>query len=251
MARTEKDEILRLKEVYKSFLQPSIFGGTLTKALNGVSFSVKKNEVFSLIGLNGSGKTTCIKTILGLTSADSGEVSLFNSDGSDPRLRSRLGYLPEIPYFKGDFTPLEMLSFWGRLSGLRGNYLRERIDTVLGYTSLTQHARKKLKGFSRGMLQRLGIAQTLLSDAEFLILDEPMGGLDPRGMADIRRFIQEIKEEGRTILFSSHIISEVEKLADRVAMIHQGRIIKITSPHENLEEDFLRRIEKAEKDLND
>jgi len=246
MITPDKEEILKVKEIHKSFLQPALFGGTRTKALNGVSFSVKKNEIFSLIGLNGSGKTTCIKILLGLTSTDSGEFSLFNSDGRDPSLRSRIGYLPEIPYFKGDFTPFEMLSFWGRLSGVKGGYLKERIEAVLEYTSLTGESRKKLKGFSRGMLQRLGLAQAILSEAELLILDEPMGGLDPRGIADIRGFIRGIKEEGKTILFSSHIISEVEKVADRVAMIHQGRIIKVTPPHHALEEDFLRSIEKAE-----
>lgn len=240
--------VLSAENLHKSYKQPSLFGGSYTDALKGVTFNVKENEIYSLIGLNGSGKTTTIKILLGLISPDSGEFSLMGSEGSDPDSRSNIGYLPEIPYFKGDFTPLEMLRFWGRLSGLKGPALEEKIKEVLKYTSLSSTYDRKLKGFSRGMLQRLGIAQALLSGGELLILDEPMGGLDPKGITDIRNFMRGIKEKGKTILFSSHIISEVEKVADRVAMIHNGRIIKITAPHKGLEEDFLRSIEAADKE---
>lgn len=240
---------IEVSELRKTFSTPRFLSSIKTEALKGVNFSVGKNEIFSLIGLNGSGKTTTIKILLGLIKQDGGTYSISGSGRITPEVKKTLGYLPEIPYFEGVFTPVEMLRFWGGLSGLSGSELKKRIPLVLEYTSLTRAASRKLKGFSRGMLQRLGIAQALLAEPDILILDEPMGGLDPMGIKTIREFMQSLKETGKTVFFSSHIISEVEKVADRVAMIHDGRIIKITRPHKHLEEEFIESIEEFDKNV--
>ncbi len=235
----DNKKILSIKNLSKTYVQSHLGKKTITKALVGVNLDIFENEIFALIGLNGSGKTTTIKLLLGLIKPDSGSFRIFQSNEINNDVKEKIGYLPEIPRFHGEFTPKELLKFWGSLSNLSGDYLKKRIEKVLKYTTLYHAKDRKLKGFSRGMLQRLGIAQSLLSEPEFLILDEPMGGLDPRGIIDIRNFMLKLKEQGKTIFFSSHIISEVIKVADRVGILHQGRIVKIVKPHQNLEPDFL------------
>ncbi|MFC2060891.1 ABC transporter ATP-binding protein [Elusimicrobiota bacterium] len=212
----------------------------MTPALRGVDLEVSENEIFALIGLNGSGKTTTIKLLLGLLKPDEGNFKLFDSSVVNNKVKQKIGYLPEIPYFNGDFTPREMLRFWGALSDLTNSYMDKGIDEVLNYTSLSHVIDRKIKGFSRGMLQRLGLAQALLSKPQFLILDEPMGGLDPKGIIDIRELMLKLKKDGKTIFFTSHIIAEVEKIADKVGILHEGKVLKIMECRPNLEEEFLK-----------
>jgi ABC-2 type transport system ATP-binding protein len=241
--------ILNIKNLKKTYKYSHLFKTTLTKALNGVTLQVKKNEIFALIGLNGSGKTTTIKLLLGLLSPDEGLFEIFERKEITNNIKKKIGFLPEIPYYNADFTPTEILKFWGKLSGMTKNQLNKRIPEVISYTTLEHAAGRKIKGFSRGMMQRLGLAQAILSEPELLILDEPMGGLDPKGIIDIRKLIRQLKKDGETIFFTSHIISEVEKIADRVGMLHKGKILKVTDVHKNLEEDFLKTIK--EYDEND
>ena len=236
------ENILEISGLTKTYTSSHLFKKTRFQALRGIDLDVRKNEIFALIGLNGSGKTTTIKTLLGLIRPDSGKFNILGSPGISGDVRKKLGYLPEIPYFQGEFTPVEMLRFWGSLSGITRDTIEKRIEYALEQTSLSHAAGKKLKGFSRGMLQRLGLAQALLSEPELFILDEPMGGLDPRGIINIRSFMLKLKGSGKTVFFSSHIISEVEKVADRVGMLHGGKIIKITKPHPGLEDDFLETV---------
>jgi len=245
---TNNTKILSIENLTKTYVQSHLGKKKYTKALKGVNLEVEENEIFALIGLNGSGKTTTIKLLLGLITPDSGKFELFGQRGVTSDVKKKIGYLPEIPYFNGEFNPDEMLRFWGSLSGLQSVHTDKRIDEVLSYTSLLHAKKRKLKGFSRGMLQRLGLAQALLAEPPLLILDEPMGGLDPRGIIDIRNFMLKLKSEGKTIFFSSHIISEIEKVADRVAILHDGKILKIIKPSENLEKDFLETIENYSDD---
>ena len=235
--------ILSTEKLTKTYCSSHLGKKKFTPALRGIDIDVFDNEIFALIGLNGSGKTTTIKILLGLLTSDSGSFKIFQSSKITPEVKKKLGYLPEIPYFQKEFTPNEILKFWGQLSDLSGTHLADRIKEVLKYTSLQNAADNKIKGFSRGMLQRLGLAQALLAEPHLLILDEPMGGLDPKGIIDIRRLMLSLKENKKTIFFSSHIIAEVAKVADRVGIIHNGRILKIIKPHPQLEEEFLNTID--------
>lgn len=243
----EKNNILNIENLKKTYKYSHLFTKTLTRALDGVTFQVRENEIFALIGLNGSGKTTTIKLLLSLLSPDEGLFEIFGSSKITGEIKKKIGYLPEIPYYNADFTPREILRFWGKLSEMSSGELDKRIPEVLDYTTLDHASGRKIKGFSKGMMQRLGLAQAILAGPELLILDEPLGGLDPKGIIDIRRLIKQLKEDGETIFFTSHIISEVEKIADRVGMLHRGKILKVTEAHKNLEEDFLETINEYEK----
>lgn len=241
-------KIINIKNLTKSYIYSHLGKKTITPALTGLNLVILENEIFALIGLNGSGKTTTIKLLLGLISPDAGHFTIFESNKVDNAIKQKIGYLPEMPYFNSDFTPKEILRFWGALSGLSGNHLEKRIIEVLRYASLEPALDKKIKGFSKGMLQRLGLAQSILSEPELLILDEPMGGLDPKGIIDIRNLILSLKKDGKTIFFTSHIISEVEKIADRVGILHEGKILKIVPCHPNMEQEFLETIKLQEND---
>ncbi|MGM0567933.1 MAG: ABC transporter ATP-binding protein [Elusimicrobiota bacterium] len=235
--------ILKINELRKTYVQKHFFKKKTTLALRGLNLEIHRNEIFSIMGLNGSGKTTTIKILLGLIRNDSGYFNILGRRGLSNDVKSKIGYMPEIPAFNTDFTPREMLSIWGSLSGIKKNKIKKRTDEVLEYTSLSHASEKKIKGFSKGMQQRLGLAQALLAEPELLILDEPMGGLDPKGIIDIRNLMLKLKEDGKTIFFTSHIISEIEKTADRVAIMHKGKILKTTKATGNLEEEFLKLID--------
>lgn len=241
-------EILKIENLSKTYKYSHLFNFSTYQALDKINITINRNEIFSLIGLNGSGKTTTIKLLLGLIRADSGTFSIFNSPEVSNHTKKKIGYLPEIPYFNKKFTPREMLTFWGSLSNLDKKFIKKKIVEVLRYTSLEHVIDTKIKGFSRGMLQRLGLSQALLSEPELLILDEPMGGLDPKGIIDIRELMLKLKEDGKTIFFSSHIISEVQKLADRVGILHKGRILDTIKPCADLEKEFLNIIEVKTED---
>ena len=239
--------IIEIRSLSKSYIYSHLWTKTVTPALRSIDFDVMDNEIFALIGLNGSGKTTTIKLLLGLISIDSGEFRMFGSVKIDNNIKKKIGYLPEIPYFDKKFTPREMLKFWGSLSGMPNSILQERIETVLEYTSLSHVIDRKLKGFSRGMLQRLGLSQALLADPQLLILDEPMGGLDPKGIIDMRNLMKKLKDDGKTIFFSSHQLAEVQKIADRVGILHKGTILETIEPGNDLEKDFLELIGETEE----
>lgn len=197
------------------------------RVLKGVSFSVNKGEIFGFVGPNGAGKTTTFKTVLGFVSATSGRVQIMGKPLGDVDVKKRIGYLPENPYFYDYLTGEELLHYMGELHGLNGSGLSKRVGELLQKVNMSHAKRVQLRKYSKGMLQRIGVAQALINDPEFLILDEPMSGLDPMGQREIRELILEQKKRGKTILLSSHILSDVEALCDRVGVIIGGRVVKI------------------------
>jgi ABC-2 type transport system ATP-binding protein len=188
---------------------------------------VDQGSVFALIGHNGAGKTTTINCILDLVHADGGEVSILGRDHRDPASRTRVGYLPERPYFFEHLTGRELLRFYARLLGMPRDRRAARIDDVLEMVGMTAFAGRRLKKFSKGMLQRIGLAQAILGDPDLLILDEPMSGLDPIGRREVRELLMNLKREGKTIILSSHIVPDVEMIADTVGILREGHLVSV------------------------
>jgi ABC-2 type transport system ATP-binding protein len=197
------------------------------RVLNDVSFSVNKGEIFGFVGPNGAGKTTTFKTILGFVPPTGGRVEIMGKPLGDVDIKKDIGYLPENPYFYDYLTGEELLNYMGELHGLNGSGLSKRVDELLEKVNMSYAKSVQLRKYSKGMLQRVGVAQALINDPELLILDEPMSGLDPMGQREIRELILEQKKRGKTILLSSHILSDVEALCDRVGVIINGRVVKM------------------------
>jgi ABC-2 type transport system ATP-binding protein len=193
--------------------------------LNDVSMEIPEGSIFGFLGANGAGKTSLIQLIAGIRKPTTGTVTIRGIDTTDSKARSRLGYLPERPYFYEHLTGQEFLEYLGVLSGLDVRNLKSKITTALSRVGLSSAAKLRLKNYSKGMLQRIGVAQAILHDPEFVLLDEPMSGLDPVGRKEIRDLILELKHEGRTVFFSSHVIPDVESLCDRVGLIKKGKLI--------------------------
>lgn len=194
------------------------------RALDALSLQVKPSEVFGLLGPNGAGKSTTLKILLGLGFPTAGTARLLGRDLGDRRVHARLGYLPENPYFYDHLTAEELLSYAASLFGLRGAERRKRIGSLLERTGLEEARDIPLGKFSKGMVQRVGIAQALINDPELVFLDEPMSGLDPLGRRAVRDLILELRADGKTVFFSTHILSDAETLCDRVAILNRGRL---------------------------
>jgi ABC-2 type transport system ATP-binding protein len=201
------------------------FWGKRVTAVESLNLEVRPGEVFGFLGPNGAGKTTTLKMLMGLIYPTSGKARLFGRDLGDPQTKARLGFLPESPYFYDYLTSREFLGFYGHLFGLWGAVLDRRIDELLELVGMTHAKDLQLRKFSKGMLQRVGVAQALINDPELVVLDEPMSGLDPIGRKEVRDLILRLKESGKTVLFSSHILHDAEVLCDRVAMILKGRLV--------------------------
>jgi ABC-2 type transport system ATP-binding protein len=200
-------------------------GARAVRALDGVSLELRPGEIFGLIGPNGAGKTTLIKAVLGLLGPSRGTVRVCGEPGGSVAAKARLGYMPELAYYYDFLRAGELLRLCGRLCGLRGRELEARITALVDRVGLTAHRRKLIKHYSKGMRQKLGLAQAMLHEPELLLLDEPTSGLDPLARRDVRRLMCSLRDEGRTVLFSSHELSEVETVCDRLAMIKAGRLI--------------------------
>jgi len=195
--------------------------------LHDLSLVVPRGEIFGYLGPNGSGKTTTLKVVLGFVAADRGSITILGRAHSDRAWRYRVGYLPEHPYFYDYLTAREYLDYVGSLFGLSRHDRRERAGRLLEKVGLQRSADQALRRFSKGMVQRLGIAQALINDPELVILDEPMSGLDPLGRRLVRDLILSLKEAGKTVFFSTHILSDAEVLCDRVGLIRGGRILEV------------------------
>jgi ABC-2 type transport system ATP-binding protein len=215
-------DVVELESIVKDF-RPG-FGLRTKRVLHGVSFSVKQGEIFGFVGPNGAGKTTTLKLLMGLIRPTSGRAAILGSDVSETDFRQHIGFLPENPYFYTFLTAREILDFYGRLSGMSAAARRARVDTLLQWVGLQYAADARLKTYSKGMLQRVGIAQALIHDPSVVFLDEPMSGLDPLGRKAIRDIILRLKDEGKTIFMNTHILSDVEMICDRVAIIVKGKV---------------------------
>lgn len=235
----------QLQNVTKVYRRSHLGKLTITPGVADVSFEVQQGEVFGLLGLNGAGKTTTIKLLLGLLFPTQGSVSLFGHLLPDLAIMNKVGYLPELPNFYKYLTIQELLELYATLSDLSSAFLRERMPSIIQLVGLEPHRKKSLREYSKGMLQRAGLAQALLHNPDLLVLDEPVSGLDPLGLAEMRALLAKLNGEGKTIFFSSHIISEAEKLCHRVGILHGGRLAAIIPRAEwegrpgRLEERFL------------
>lgn len=201
-------------------------------ALKGISFNVKEGEVFGIVGPNGAGKTTTIKIITGLTRSTSGSALIYGINSRHVDSRKNLGYLPEGPYFYEHLNVEELLTYYGMLHGLSRATIRVRAQHLIEKVGLAHATNKPLRNFSKGMRQRAGLAQALINDPSLVILDEPQSGLDPMGRRDVRNLIFDLKEQGKTVIFSSHILPDVEAVCDRVALFHKGKILQQGELHE-------------------
>ena len=194
-------------------------------ALDGLSLSVHRGEIYGFLGPNGSGKTTTLKILMGLMRSTSGKAEVLGKPAGNVQARRQIGFLPEGPYFYDYLTAEEFLAFYGRLAGLERAELGRRIDHLLEVVGLNEARTRQLRKFSKGMLQRIGLAQALIHDPELVILDEPMSGLDPIGRKQVRDLILGLRDQGKTVFFSTHIIPDVEMICDRVGIVMKGRVM--------------------------
>jgi ABC-2 type transport system ATP-binding protein len=212
--------VLEVQDLQKTFRTG--FFRRRVEAVRGVSFDVREGEIFGLLGPNGAGKTTTLKVMMGLVAPTAGSIRIFGRPCSQPSARTGVGFLPENPYFHEYLTPRELLEFYGHLVGLDGAELARQRDALIEQVGLAEAANRPLRKFSKGMLQRIGLAQALLGEPKLLVLDEPMSGLDPIGRKFVADLIAERNRSGVAILFSSHILSDVERLCHRVVILNRG-----------------------------
>lgn len=214
---------LKIEDLHKSFKVGFI--PKKKKILKGISLTVEGGEIFGYLGPNGAGKTTTLKCILGLIFPEKGNIEIFGYPYLSLRAKERIGYLPENPYFYDYLTASEFLHFYSQLSPIKKKEKEEKIPRLLRTVGLEESADLQLRKFSRGMLQRIGLAQAFIHDPSLVFLDEPLGGLDPLGRKEIRDIIVQLKQEGKTVFLCSHILQDIEMICDRVAIIVNGKII--------------------------
>ena len=214
--------IVRIENIVKDF-RPG-FGLHAKRVLHGISLEVNDGEIFGFVGPNGAGKTTTLKILMGLIRATSGEATILDHSVNETAFRREIGFLPENPYFYSHLTGREILVFFAKLSGVPRGRRKARIAELLEWVGLDHAADSRLGTYSKGMLQRLGIAQALVHDPRVVFLDEPMSGLDPIGRVEIRDLVLRLRSEGKTVFMNTHILHDVEMLCDRVAIIVEGRI---------------------------
>ncbi len=222
-SRIVAQPLIHAQDLAKTFRQG--FWMRRVEAVRGISFTVNAGDIFGFLGPNGAGKTTTIKMLTGLIEPTGGEASVFGHPVPSPRAMARVGFLPENPYVYPYLTPLEFVAMCARISGVPSRFVRERTRAALERVGILYAADRAVRRLSKGMLQRTGLAAALVSDPELLILDEPMSGLDPVGRKEVRDLIIEERSGGRTIFFSTHILSDVETLCDRVTILRQGRVV--------------------------
>lgn len=215
---------VEVKDLVKDF--KASFRGRKVRAVRKVSLKIAPGEVYGLIGPNGSGKSTTMKALLGLLAPTAGSCAIFGRNSLKVDSRREVGFLPENPYFYKHLTAAETVRFFGKLCGMRGRRLRDRVSELLKLVGLEEARNRRLKGFSKGMLQRIGLAQALVQEPRLLVLDEPTAGVDPAGSREIRDLILELKKRGITVFLCSHLLEQVQEVCDRVGIINQGVMVK-------------------------
>jgi len=213
-------EIQGLEKSYRT----GFFKNTLKQGLKPLTLSVEEGEVFGCLGPNGAGKTTTLKLLLGLVFPSGGTARILGRELNDISVKRFIGFLPEQPYFYDYLTPLELLDYYARLSGVEPRERKRKVEAALSRVGMSDSGKIQLRKFSKGMLQRVGIAQAIVHDPKLVLLDEPMSGLDPIGRREVRDLVQALNEEGKTIFFSTHILSDAETLCDRVAVLNKGEL---------------------------
>lgn len=213
-------EILGLAKSYPT----GFWRKTLKPALSPLELTVHQGETFGFLGPNGAGKTTTLKLLMGIIFPTSGSARILGHDFRDPEVKREVGFLPEQPYFYDYLSAPELLDYYARLSGVPDDERRKRIPELLEKVGLPDAGNKQLRKFSKGMLQRVGIAQAIVHNPKLIFFDEPMSGLDPVGRREVRELIQGLKDEGKTIFLTTHILSDAESLCDRVAVVHNGNL---------------------------
>ena len=219
----KSETALSVEKLAKTFVKP--FTGTKVEAVRGVSFEVRRGEIFGFLGPNGAGKTTTIKMLTGLIFPTGGKATILGEPVPSPDAMGKVGFLPENPYVYPYLTPREFVSLCGRLNGLSGRTLHAAVERVIERVGITYAMDRRVGALSKGMLQRTGLAAALVHSPELLILDEPMSGLDPVGRKEVRDLIVEESRAGRTVFFSSHILSDVELLCDHVCILRKGEVV--------------------------
>lgn len=218
------DAAISIRDLTKVF--PIPFRRQTVVAVRNLNLRVESGEVYGLLGPNGSGKSTTLKILLGLVSPTRGDTNIFGQDSSEVRSRATVGFLPENPYFYKYLTGEETLRFFGRLCRLRGNLLQKRIDEMLALVGLTEARDRRLGTYSKGMLQRIGLAQALIHEPRLLVLDEPTAGVDPAGSRAICNLILDLKRHGITVLLSSHLLAQAQEICDRVGILAHGVLVR-------------------------
>src|SRR6202051_856875 len=213
-------EILDLEKSY----QVGFWRKRAKVALRPLRLTVEEGEVFGYLGPNGAGKTTTLKMLMGLVFPTAGTARILGREWTDREVKAHIGFLPEQPYFYDYLTAHELLDYYGQLSGVPAKNRKQRIDEVVHRVGLNDVTGVQLRKFSKGMLQRAGIAQAILHDPKVVFFDEPMSGLDPMGRREVRELMEQLKQEGKTVFFSTHILSDAEALCDRVAIINKGEL---------------------------
>ena len=199
--------------------------GVKLRAVDNLTLKIGHNEIFGLLGPNGSGKSTTIKIILGLLEASAGECQIYGKPSTSVAARRSVGFLPESPYFYRYLSGRELVRFYARICGVRRRDIKKRVDEIIELVNMTEAAHRRVGTYSKGMLQRIGLAQALVHDPQLIILDEPTTGVDPIGSASIAEIIRELRRRGKTVLICSHLLAQIECLCDRVAILHRGKLI--------------------------
>ncbi|HEX4425202.1 MAG TPA: ABC transporter ATP-binding protein [Terriglobales bacterium] len=213
-------EILGLEKIYSV----GFWRKRPKRALHPLQLKVEEGEIFGFLGPNGAGKTTTLKLLMGLTFPTGGSARILDMEINDPRMKAQIGFLPEQPYFYDYLTARELLEYYGQLSGVPAKERSRKVGEILARVGLSDSANVQLRKFSKGMLQRAGIAQAILHDPKVVFFDEPMSGLDPMGRREVRDLMEQLKHEGKTVFFSTHILSDAEILCDRVAIMNLGQL---------------------------
>ncbi len=214
---------IKIEHLTKDF--PLGFGHLKLRAVDDLSLEIADNQVFGLLGPNGSGKSTTIKIILGLLAPTSGNCRIFSTPSGDVSSRRDVGFLPEAPYFYRYLTGFELVHFFGRICQVERSKLKDRVEEVIEWVGLKEAAHRRVGTYSKGMLQRIGLAQALVHDPKLVILDEPTAGVDPVGSAEISALILKLKDQGKTIILCSHLLGQVEDICDRIAILNRGELI--------------------------
>lgn len=215
---------INIKGLTKDF--PVGMSGVKLRAVDNLNLEIGDNEIFGLLGPNGSGKSTTIKIILGLLEASVGECEIYGEPSSTVAARRSVGFLPEAPYFYRYLSGSELVRFYARICGVKRRNIKKRVDEVIELVDMTEAAHRPVGTYSKGMLQRIGLAQALVHDPQLIILDEPTAGVDPIGSAAIAEIIRELRQRGKTVLVCSHLLAQIEGLCDRVAILHRGKLIR-------------------------